>query len=163
MAHPPELKQRAQEMREQGLLIRVIADKLGVPKPTVTRWLNPELEARGRVRARKRKFTENRVCPDCGGPMGDASTHCRTCYVTSQRYWTRERVIDALHAWADANGRPPVLEEWERSGEGHPAVRTIVAGETSPFASWSEALLAAGFEPRKRRGPKWTARKEKKK
>lgn len=159
MAHPPELRERAKQMREGGALVKTIASELGVPKPTVIRWLNPELEQRERERARKRKFEEKKRCPSCGKKMANTAQLCLACYRSSQRHWTRERVIEALRAWAAENGRAPIFSDWERSGKDHPAIRTITAGSDPTFKTWSEALEAAGFEPRKRRGPKWTAEK----
>jgi len=72
-------------------------------------------------------------------------------------------VIEALRAWGADNGRAPVSADWQRSGENHPALRSILDGPDPPFRSWSEALLAAGFIPRKRRGPEWTEAKLKRK
>lgn len=159
MAHAPELRQRAKELRKQGLLIKVIAVELGVPKPTIARWLNPKLEARGRTRARKLKFAKKRHCSKCGSRITNNATLCATCFRASQRYWTRERLIEAMRAWAADNGRAPVMEDWERGSEDHPAVRSIFTGPSQPFKSWSELLLAAGFTPRQRRGPRWTNEK----
>jgi hypothetical protein len=159
VTYPPELRQRAKELRKHGLLIRVIAAELGVPKPTVTRWLNPKLEARGRTRARRLKYAKKRRCPACGGKRADTASLCKSCSRAGQRYWTRERIVEALRTWAAEHGRVPVHEDWERSGKGHPAISSILAGPNPPFASWSEMLLAAGFTPRKKRGPKWTTEK----
>jgi len=159
VTHPPELRERAKQLRKQGLLIKVIAIELGVPKPTVIRWLNPKLEARGRTRARRLRYSKKRRCPECGERMSDDATQCVNCFDKNRRYWTRERVIEALRLWAAENGREPVVEDWDRSGKNHPAISTILDGVNPPFTSWSEALLAAGFTPRKRRSPRWTQSK----
>jgi IS30 family transposase len=153
MAHPPELRKRAKELRSQGLLIRVIAADLGVPKPTVIRWLNPELEKRDRRRARKLKFSEKKRCTRCKTKRASNNADlCDRCYHASQRYWTQEKLIEAVQTWAIEKGSPPVYSDWMRSGgKKHPAIRSIVDGPNPPFQTWTELLKAAGFDPRKRR------------
>ena len=156
VTHPPELRERAHELRAEGLLIREIAERLEdegtrVPTPTLIRWLNPEFEARERRKAKKRKFSETRRCPRCKKKMSNLSALCRTCYQADQKFWTREKVIEAIQTWAIEKGRPPSYQEWILSGPGHPAIWTITRGSTAAFASFGAALVAAGFEPRKRR------------
>lgn len=157
MAHPPELRARARQMRKQGMLCRVIAVDLGVSMPTVVRWTNTELESRERIKARRRKFSAKKRCPKCKRKMSNPSGLCRSCYriaQTTERYWTRERIIDAIQHWALTHGHAPTYGEWQRSGKGHPAVATIRDGPYAPFQSWGEAIVAAGFEPRKHRSGK---------
>lgn len=160
MTHPPELRELAKQLREDGLLIKEISARIGIPKPTVTRWLNPELEERGREVARKRKFRKRRRCPRCKTNMkADRSKWCESCFREHRRYWTRERVVQAIKDWAIENGRQPTWTDWRRSGRGHPAIRTITDGPNPTFKNWSEALIAAGFTPNqrrpaKRRGPR---------
>ena len=154
MAHPPELRQQASELRSGGMLIREIAVELNVPESTVIRWLNPKLERRERANAKRRKFSRKRRCPKCGNKVSDKALICRSCQREAQskdRYWNRERIIDAIRAWALQHGHAPTYKEWEKKGKGHPATLTVHSGMYPPFASWSDALRAAGFEPRKRR------------
>lgn len=151
MAHAPELRDRAKELRKQGLLIRVIAEEIGVPKATVTRWLNPTFEKRERGRARRRKYSKKYKCPACGRRMSDRSKLCLSCSHARQRRWTRERIIEAIRAWAVKHGFPPTSDDWQRGTPDHPAVSSIRGGPNPPFRTWSEALSAAGFEPWKRR------------
>lgn len=154
MAHPPELRQKASELRSEKKLIREIAVELGVPKPTVTRWLNEEFERRERANARRRKFSHKRRCPRCSRKMSDKAQLCATCRwqaQTDDRYWTRERIIDAMRVWALQHGHAPTLREWQRSGKGRPAAWTVTGGKYPPFSSWSEAIKAAGFNPRQKR------------
>ena len=151
MAYPPELKQRAREMRKQGVLCRVIAVDLGVTKATVIRWTNPALEKRGRVRARKLKYTQKRKCANCGRRANNKATLCRTCFRLTRKYWTRDRVIEAIQDWTIKNGWVPTYAEWQRSGLGHPAISSIKGGPNPSFLTWGEALTAAGFKPRHRR------------
>lgn len=62
--------------------------------------------------------------------------------------WTPESVIEALQRWADAHGEPPKAEDWTKKIDGYPTQSTVI----NKFGSWSKAILAAGFEPRKRGG-----------
>lgn len=62
--------------------------------------------------------------------------------------WTRERVIEALRAWAAEHGQAPTQVDWKRSGgEAHP--HAALVGQR--FGSWSAGLRAAGLEPTDRR------------
>jgi len=152
--HPPELRQRAKELRKQGLLIRVIAVELGVPTPTVIRWLNPKLEKRERQRAKRLKFSHGLRCPKCRRKMSDGASLCIRCALekqTAERYWNRDRIIEAIQQWALQHGHAPTYREWVRSGKGHPAASTVIEGPNPPFKKWSEAIIAAGFRPRERR------------
>lgn len=153
MAHPPALREQAAKLRnEEKLLMREIAERLGVPKPTVVRWLNPELEQRERVNARARKLS--RRCPSCKSKMSADARLCVECHKRKQlaeRPWPREKVIEAIQAWAAKYGYAPVYNDWDASGPGHPARASILDGPNPVFPNWSAALRAAGFTPRKRR------------
>jgi transposase len=151
MTHPPALKEQARALRQQGLLIKDIARQVPVPMPTLIRWLNPELEFRERARAKKAKFSQKRRCPTCKKKMSNNAALCRVCFHRQQKYWTSEKVVEAIQRWAIEQGAPPSYQEWLLSGPGHPALWTIISGNNPAFSSWSEALQAAGFEPRKRR------------
>lgn len=109
-------------------------------------------------RERKRRYQG--VCIDCGGPTqgGDgrgpkASRRCASCarkFQIDQRYWTRERVIDAIQRFARENGRPPYATDWSHApGAGYPFASQVYRGsrsqKNSPFASWADAIEAAGF------------------
>lgn len=155
MKHSSEQRELVLQLRANGMLIREIVEQVGVPKSTVTRWCNPQFEKKDRAKARQRKFSKRRKCPQCGKRMNNTANLCITCYKASQRYWTRERVIEAMQAWATKHGYSPTYREWSRSGNDHPATATILAGPNPLFNSWSEALVAAGFEPRRHRNPKY--------
>lgn len=154
MRHPPETRELARELRANGMLVREVAERIGVPKATVTRWCNPQFEKRARVAARKRRYSKKLKCPNCGKRRSNTAALCRKCYKESQRVWTRDKVIEAIQAWAVKHGHAPTHDEWSRSGKDHPATATILSGPYPVFSSWSEALIAAGFKPRVRRSSK---------
>jgi RNA polymerase subunit RPABC4/transcription elongation factor Spt4 len=154
MMHDPKLKERAKELRKQGLLAREIAVEIDVPKATVIRWLNPSFEKQERARARKRKFSQRRRCPKCRRRMADKASLCVRCFrekMTEERRWNRETIIDAMQMWAQKHGHAPTYAEWQRGGSDHPATSSMLRGPYPSFASWSEALLASGFVPRQHR------------
>jgi hypothetical protein len=153
--HPPELKAQAREMRKQGTYVAVIAEALGVPEPTIVRWTNPQLEKRERIKARRRKYSKGRNCSKCKKKVSNTSSRlCHDCHMkamTAERWWTRERIIEAIQVWAAQYGHAPTYDEWKKSGKGHPAVKSISDGPHAPFSKWSEAIEAAGFRPREHR------------
>jgi hypothetical protein len=64
------------------------------------------------------------------------------------RRWSRERILDALRAWAQAHGRPPRPSEWRQgdpNGE-RPSAQVVVRR----FGSWALALDAAGLDSQPR-------------
>ena len=154
MAHPPELKARARELRKQGVYLTVIAKDLGVPVSTVARWTNPELENHGRTYARKKRFSQGRRCPNCKRRMVNNATLCLHCWKQenlANRHWPRERVIEAIQQWAVTHGYAPTYAEWSKSGRNNPALSSILRGPNPVFSSWSEALREAGFKPKVKR------------
>jgi hypothetical protein len=66
-------------------------------------------------------------------------------------YWTTERIIEAIQAWAREHGKPPAAKDWLATGVGHPSNATV----RDRFGSWNAGLEAAGFW---RRGPWGTVR-----
>jgi len=65
----PDRAARARELRSQGLVLREIAEQLGVSSRTVVRWLNPEQAERDRQRSRQAKHTRRRPCERCTAPL----------------------------------------------------------------------------------------------
>ncbi|MGE0025680.1 MAG: homing endonuclease associated repeat-containing protein [Thermoleophilia bacterium] len=59
------------------------------------------------------------------------------------RTWTEERVLAAIRAWADENGRPPSSSDWYLRAPGRPTHCVV----KERFGSWNKAIAAAGFEP----------------
>ena len=71
--------------------------------------------------------------------------------MTPRRYWTEDRIVAALRAWAARTGRPPTTIEWHRRGPDWPCHGTVLR----VYGSWAAALDAAGLEcahPYARRG-----------
>lgn len=103
-------------------------------------------------KARREKYKG--VCERCGAETRSDGTSrpSRLCVVcaTPEKFWTRERIIDAIQRFAATNGRPPTAAEWIRADRenGYPP-RSVVyrqpSCKTAPFASWADAIKAAGF------------------
>ena len=165
-----ERAEQALALRAQGLLQREIAAELGISRSYASSLLaDPE-----GVKDKERKDSYRKPCPQCGELMGGGEGPnsekfpklCYQCAPLATRYWTRERIIDAIQRWNEIYGRPPVATEWLVSkdirGEGFPPTSAIykynkgarggVPGTNhNPFDSWADAVEAAGF-PRPRRG-----------
>lgn len=65
------------------------------------------------------------------------------------RYWTRERIIEAIRLHEELNGRPPALIDFGGGDYRFPSHRTV----TNFFGSWNAAIVAAGFAPRRKGWP----------
>lgn len=108
-------------------------------------------------RARRERYTG--VCVDCGGPTDGSngprktSKRCEACYRISQRaakIWTAEAVVDAIRRYAAIHGRPPTSTDWLHADpvNGYPARTSCYRSQwtaSSPFATWADAIEAAGF------------------
>lgn len=152
-----EKVEQAQVLREQGLLLREIAERMGVAERTVSEWLSDPDGAK--LKARRDSYRG--TCVDCGartnGSSGrDAPERCNHCFSTlrhEERYWTPDRVVEAIRAYVERHGRvpgaAPETPVAQRNGVPH---SVVVARE---FGSWNAAIEAAGFEavPRGRREP----------
>ena len=91
MSSRDDLIARARSRREQGALLREIAEEMGVSTTTVARWLDPAQARRMRERSREAKLARRVPCERCGRPLGYQRTAgiCRGC------------VLDAAHARMD--------------------------------------------------------------
>jgi len=91
---------KARELREQGLVLREIGERLGVHQVTVWQWLNPgktrdkqRKDAAKRGPAKRQWERDNRAgCPQCGSEMGQGSRspskrfdRCAACRRTNAR------------------------------------------------------------------------------
>ncbi len=102
----------------EDLSIAEIARRLGRAPSTVKAYLyDPTGE---KARAVKRRYQG--TCVGCGAPTtarngkGDAYAHCKACRPGAiARRWTRERVRDAMRAWARRYGAPPTSYDWSRT------------------------------------------------
>lgn len=156
-----ELQEQAREMYVRGIVgYKRVAKRLGVSDSTVRRWLDPEYAEHQRVLSREAKRRRVGVCSDCGGETrygGRRAPVSRICFRCSEkrarasRVWTREAVIAAIQRWAERHGRPPTASDWIRAGDDHPAMSNVYrttsrTARNNPFASWADAIEAAGFE-----------------
>lgn len=137
----------AAAMRDAGASWREMREGLGVSQSYLGALLSDPDGSRDR--ARKRRY--GGTCEGCGrrtdgsNGSGRAPKMCATCTAQKQhdeRYWTAERVLDAIKRFAAANGRPPSASEWlSRPGKGFPVAGTV----QRECGSWANAIEAAGF------------------
>lgn len=164
----PTRKERAEEVRRlhSWLTRKEISARLGISLTYVSELLtDPDGE---KAKARKERY--RRPCPRCGTLMcGSDGLHgksspslCHMCAreeAKKRRIWTREAIIEAIQEFAQEHGRPPLAMEWSSSRDNrYPAYSSVYRhrgkkGMYQPFASWADAIEAAGF-PRPRRGQK---------
>ena len=153
--HSNRLKQVALDLRqEQGLGPKKIAARLGISVSTVSRWIYPDYNEKQKQAAREYKERNRGTCQTCGAPTWIGSKTCRGCQAQKlhqDKYWTEERVIEAIQRWASQHGQPPGARDWVRRGDHHPSM-SAVYGPHSPFPNWSDAVEAAGFP---RPAPGW--------
>lgn len=147
---------RAIELREQGWLIRPIAEELGISRSYASALIHDPDGTQ--ARARKDRYGGN--CEVCGkattgsdGP-GTAPKRCvQHAILEHERRWNRETVIGAIQHWAaEHDGKPPNAQEWlYRDGElkaRYPAANSVYnssGNKNAPFKSWADAIEAAGF------------------
>src|SRR3954464_7171976 len=146
----------------EHLPIAEIARRLGRAPATIKAYLyDPTGEKAKAIKARYRGY-----CRQCGAETsprngkGDAYLYCRRCRPgAAERKWTRERVRDAMRAWAELYGRAPSSYDWSRTHarrRGAQAMRRLERGEwPSPatvsalYPTWGAARLDA-FDDRGR-------------
>lgn len=136
-----------------------VARKLGVSATTIRRWLNPEEAERNRQQSRAAKVRRKGSCSQCGRSTSydNENGRCTRCVNAElhPKVWTREAIIAAIQKWAKEHGRPPSAKDWQGPGSGvdagYPATSNVYRTRhrttfSNPFASWAEAIEAAGFE-----------------
>lgn len=177
-AHPPELRERAAELRSHGHGYNSIARAVGISNSTVIRWLDPTFNARQLANCRATKERYRGVCEECGGPTsgcngpGTAARYCAHCAPGINAIWTRESVVEAIRYFAERYGQPPSAQKWSpslaRQGNRDDLAERFYEDGCWPhtnsvlvlFGSWNAAIAAAGFTPRRpgQRGPGvWSA------
>src|SRR4051794_8081626 len=143
----------ARHLREsEALSIAQIAERPGRAPATVKGYFyDPTGDKARAVKARYQG-----ACRQCGAPTqarggkGDAYAFCKRCRPGAiQPRWTRELVLEAMHAWQDQYGRPPSSYDWSRTHarrRGPEAVARLQTAEwpTSTtvgelFGTWSNA------------------------
>jgi hypothetical protein len=158
----PERVAEVIRLREEGMSFGRIAERMGVAYSTVyTWWLDPD----GSKQAERHR-RDRGTCVDCGGPTSrKENRRCDPCQRLASRIWGRERIITAIHVWAEEHGGiPPAATDWNPAHAitlGHPErAEKFYADDCWPnlptvqryFGSWNNAILAAGFEPHVRIG-----------
>ena len=103
------------------------------------------------------------VCRGCGAytqprnGKGDAYAYCKSCHPGAiERRWTRERVLDAMHAWRELYGRLPSSYDWSRTHarrRGGQALERLANDDwpaasvvTTLFGTWLAARAAVSAE-----------------
>lgn len=159
-------EQRVAEIRrlrdDEGLLLREIAERLGIAISTVQDYYTDPDGSK----ARARKAKNHGVCIDCGAETRNSGSakyvpeRCRACFdARPKKYWTRERIIEAICEWVAEYGEPPTAMQWSpsqarRAGLGWMAERwesgewPVLTTVQKAFGSWNAGIAAAGFTPR---------------
>lgn len=151
----------ARRLKAQGLTRKEIAKKLGIS----VGYVNDVFYDPDGTKLLERRERYRRPCPKCGALMSGQAGFgpkspklCHACAVEKQKAkkkWTRERIIEAIQLFERRNGRPPLATEWFQPtsvrGEDYPPGSSIYRSKlrgkmtNQPFASWAEAIEAAGF------------------
>jgi hypothetical protein len=69
---------------------------------------------------------------------------------TVPTYWSHKRVLTMIRFWADEHGEPPRQKDWLSPPPGFPCSSTV----RKRFGTWTKALRAAGYEPRRQSRPR---------
>jgi Homing endonuclease associated repeat len=152
----PERRKRvaeARRLRAQGLLQREIQEKMRLSRSAVSDLLTDPW----REKAQARRARYGGTCQRCGaptdgsaGPSTPPPTLCGKCALDEQherRHWTKERILEAVHRYAEENGRQPSSQEWlGTAGKDRPPWAPPTPTVIREFGSWSACMNAAGFE-----------------
>lgn len=60
-----------------------------------------------------------------------------------RRRWTREAILDAIHAHHERTGSQPAAHKWPRNTLDTPSARVVIR----VFGTWNNAMIEAGFAP----------------
>lgn len=140
----------AQQRRADGLLAREVAAEAGLSTNAVYNWLSDPDGSKQRAHNRRYGGT----CMDCGALTTGSKQRARPqvrCGPCNQRFryesarWTQEEIVDAIKAWAKEHDATPTAAQWSRVGSAWPSVGRV----RTVFGTWSAAIAAAGFTPRR--------------
>jgi hypothetical protein len=130
----------ASRLRSEGLLLREIAERMGVAISTVDAYLNDP----GGRRLKARQDSYRGSCTECGAPTNGnngptaAPERCIDCV-----RWSDEERIEAIKLWAEKHGGiPPTVNDWRPAGPDHPS--STAFGRNGGIG-WNEAILRAGY------------------
>lgn len=122
-----DLAAQAAALRAQGLTYQRIADTLGISLSYACELMTDPDGAKAKARKDRYRGT----CENCGartdGSNGrrGAPKLCAACTKQRQhdeRYWTQERIIQAIRDWTAAHdGEPPAATDWNGYVDGSPA------------------------------------------
>lgn len=63
----------------------------------------------------------------------------------SRNHWNRDTILAAIRRWTATHGEPPRCRDWSAAGPDHPHAASV----QEYFGTWNEAIVAAGFRPRR--------------
>lgn len=78
----------------------------------------------------------------------------RGYYKKGEPYWTEERIVEAIRAWARKHGAPPTTSDWSHATDDHPCFATLYRSVGGRYRNWAEAMEAAGFEAGRGHSPR---------
>jgi IS30 family transposase len=110
-----------QRLRDEGLLLREIGERLGLSKSAVWRALHPEevraLNRRRRAAKRENERTRRKACPQCGEPMGagsagpaNRSKGCVRCRRERERAARLVKAREIERRWRAGETAPEIAE-----------------------------------------------------
>ncbi len=135
---------RAIALRDKGLKLCEIAERMNVAVSTVDAWIKDPDGSQLRMR----KDSYRGRCEECGEPTdgsrgpGQAPRVCARCLK-----WTDEQIVEAIRRWADEHGGvPPTTSDWHLAptDKSFPCSTIVIRR-----MGWNNALLMAGFELRR--------------
>lgn len=115
----------------------------------------------------RKNATYGGQCIDCGvstsytGHGVEASERCPSCAKQALVLWPSVRIVEKIREWKRRYGEPPVATDWNPAlARYHGLLRASLIAERyaagdwpatssvlNHFASWNEAIEAAGFVP----------------
>lgn len=138
--HELATKQKARDLREQGLTHREIAKKLGISLGSASLWtMGILLTSKQKVEIQQRRHVRH------WSPGERQLLSKRLSPYQFQIRFTKEMLLKMIRKFYDLHGRIPLKREFnmERTYRRH-------------FGSWNKAIQAAGYKP----NPEFFAKKE---